>query len=137
MPAPKGNTNNLKYKKEYINEIDNYLKECHDEYEKVEKQSSESAILYERKLKVNLPSIEGFSKYIGISRKTLYNWSDSYVEFENALDKISEAQKKVLIEKGLSGDYNSTIAKLVLSVNHNMIERKEIDVREHKILLDD
>jgi len=33
----------------------------------------------------------------------------------------------VIVAKSLNGEYNPTIAKLMLSVNHDMIERKEID----------
>jgi hypothetical protein len=43
------------------------------------------------------------------------------------LKKIKDIQRERLLYNGLSGDYNSTIAKLVLSANHGMSEKSEVD----------
>ncbi len=48
-------------------------------------------------------------------------------EFLYALRYIKEEQRKRLINGGLSGKYNSTIAKLILSANHGMHEKKETE----------
>jgi curved DNA-binding protein CbpA len=48
------------------------------------------------------------------------------------LKKILDEQKQRLLNKGASGEYNSTIAKLILSANHGMAEKKET-VNTHKI----
>lgn len=103
------------YKEEYISKIDEYLN-LHQDY------------LIEDKIKVKLPTIEGFAKYIGVNKTTLYYWESSYPSFSNALDKIRTEQKERLINSGLSGDYNSTIAKLILSANHGMSEKTEQDI---------
>lgn len=87
-------------------------------------------ILTEGKLKVKLPTIEGFAAFVGVNKTTLYEWSKVHPEFSNALDKIKTEQQKRLVNSGLSGDYNSTIAKLVLSANHGMSEKTESKV-EH------
>ena|SRR3990167_3954161 len=64
---------------------------------------------------VNLPTLEGLSLYLKINRDTLYDWKGKYDEFSDILGEIMFEQGKRLIDKGLSGKYNSTIAKLLLS----------------------
>jgi len=85
-----------------------------------------------RVLKVNLPKIEGFAKFLGVSRSTVHLWSTEYSEFSDALDFIKSEQKSRLLDYGLSGEYNSTIAKLILSSDHEMRERSDTNVNIKK-----
>ena len=103
------------YKEEYIGRVDEYLALNEDFV-------SEDL----KKLTVNLPTVEGFAMFLDVSKKTLYNWEDEHDQFLHALDKIREEQRKRLLNKGLSGDYNSTIAKLILSSNHGMREKSDV-----------
>ena len=114
-----------KYKEEYIEEVDKYLKKNKDRNVKILKQKNieKGYLSYENQLKVKLPTIVGFAIYLGVSEKTLYNWANANSEFKAALSKIKNEQKQRLINSGLSGTYNSTIAKLILSSNHGMKER--------------
>jgi hypothetical protein len=64
---------------------------------------------------VNIPTIEGLSLYLGITRETVYDWKSKYDEFSDIVVAVMSEQGKRLINKGLSGTYNSTIAKLLLS----------------------
>ena len=114
------------YDEKYIASVDEYLAEHIDEEVQVVKQSSEKYELYDNKLKVKLPTIEGFARYIGVNKTTLYEWEKVNEDFSNALDKIRTEQQERLINSGLSGDYNSTIAKLILSSNHGMRERADV-----------
>jgi len=118
------------YDKKFIKKVDKYLKENKDEYEEFIKQSNSDKgyEMYDRKIKVKLPTLEGFAGYIGFTVQTLTNWSEENVEFLGALEKIMTEQKKRLINMGLSGEYNSTIAKLILSSNHGMREKTETDI---------
>ena len=112
------------YKPEYINKIDEYLKEHVDTTKKILiKVSSKGSKEYMEKTIVNLPTIEGFAEFIGVARKTIYNWKRDHKDFSDELEKIETVQLSRLINNGLSGNYNSTIAKLVLSANHGMRER--------------
>ena len=77
---------------------------------------------------VQLPKREGFAKYLGVTRQTLDNWSKEYPEFFDALERIDAEQKDRVINKGLSGDYNPTIAKLILSANHGMAEKSSQEI---------
>ena len=86
---------------------------------------------------VNLPTIESLTlflqdklkeinKYICLNTVDTYGrGEDAKPEFLGALQWIKCEQKKRLLNSGLSGDYNSTIAKLILSSNHGMAEKTE------------
>ena len=115
------------YKEEYIDKVDEYLAECQDEEKQVVKQSSEKYDMYDNKLKVNLPTVEGFALWLGIPKRTLYDWKDAHEDFSHSLERIVEEQRKRLLNMGLSGDYNSTIAKLILSSNHGYTEKTATD----------
>lgn len=117
-----------RYKEKYIAEVDRYLQINRDRTVKVVKTLSEEKgyKTYDNKLKVKLPTVEGFATYLGVTKKTLWNWQKENPEFDEAVDKIMVEQKQRLVNMGLSGEYNSTIAKLMLSHNHGMVERTDI-----------
>lgn len=117
------------YKEEYITKVDEYLELCQDEEFDWTKTLGDKSESWEHRVKVKLPTLEGFSLYIDASLRVLADWEARYPEFLRALDKIRSAQKERLIEKGLSGDYNPTIAKLILSSNHGMNEKTETDIK--------
>src|SRR5690606_36484849 len=80
----------------------------------------------DNKLKVNLPSIEGLALHLEIARSTVYKWQSEYPEFSDILELLLQKQAQALLNNGLSGSYNSTIAKLILS-KHGYTERQEIE----------
>ena len=135
------------YKEEYCDEVDVYLKENKDEYEMIDDykedekpvaNDTELKILKRKErrkgiIKVNLPTIEGFALRLNVSEKTLYNWRDKHPKFLQSLGKINREQKKRLLNMGLSGEYNSTIAKLILSSNHGMVERSDITTKDKEL----
>ena len=122
-----GNTASLKYKKEYIQKVDEYLKKNKDRNVPVVKLKSieKGYSTYERKLKVKLPTIYGFAIFLGVTEKTLHNWAKSRKKFRRALNRIKDEQKLRLVNSGLAGEYNPTIAKLILSSDHGMKERTD------------
>ncbi len=63
-----------------------------------------------------IPSVAGLSLFLNRSRSTLYEWSkqDDKKEFSDILDKINATQENVALSKGLKGDFNSQIVKLLL-----------------------
>jgi len=117
----------LEYKEEYVQKVDEYLSLCRDEEYEFHKTRGEKSDSYEEKTKVKLPTIEGFALFIGVNKTSLYEWEKLFPIFSNALDKIRTEQQTRLIDKGLSGQYNPVIAKLILSSNHGMKERSDIE----------
>ncbi|MFA6897235.1 MAG: terminase small subunit [Patescibacteria group bacterium] len=117
-----------KFKKIFIKKVDEYLEECQDEeIERVKQENAEKGYqMLEHRLKVKLPTIEGFARFIGVNKTSLYEWEKNHEEFSNSLEKIKTEQKERLMNSGLSGDYNPTIAKLILSSNHDMHEKSEL-----------
>ena len=118
----------IEYKEEFVDKVDEYLELHQDEEVQVVKQSSEKYEMFDNKLKVRLPTLKGFARFIDVNESTLYEWDKKYPEFSKSLDKIRTEQHDRLINSGLSGDYNPTIAKLILSSNHGMREKTEQDI---------
>jgi len=92
-----------------------YVGECQDFYDG-------------QRVQVKLPKREGFAKYLGVTRQTLDNWANQHPEFFDALSRLDAEQKERLIDNGLAGHYNPTIAKLLLSANHGMAEKSQQDI---------
>lgn len=103
------------YKPTHAELVDDYLEERKDYYDTETKT-----------YKVKIPTIEGFSVFLGVTTKTLYNWADEHPEFLHALERIKKEQQQRLLDNGLAGTYNPTIAKLVLSANHGMREKTDV-----------
>ena len=62
-----------------------------------------------------LPSIAGLACYLGISRSTVYEYQKENKEFSDIVEGILALQESKLINSGLQGDFNPTIAKLLLA----------------------
>jgi len=75
---------------------------------------------------IRLPTVEDLAVRMGFSKETLYKWASEKREFSDALEFLKNKQCVALINNGLANKYNPTIAKLILSSNHNMRERKDV-----------
>lgn len=122
--------------KKYCSLVKDYLKETRDKIGQFHKTRGLTSNTFQKYIKVDLPTIEGFSIFVDIPTSTLYDWRDRYSVFSEALDEIKKEQKKRLLNKGLSGDYNPLITKLILSANHDMKEKKDITSDGRSLLLD-
>ncbi len=91
------------YKAEYNDKADEYLKQ-----------------------ETGLPTVYAFAQYINTPKTTIYEWAKKHTEFSYSLERINCEQEESIINKGLSGEYNATIAKLILTANHGYTERKDI-----------
>ena len=108
-----------------IKKVDEYLDTCVDEIEIFDKTVGDKSNSYERILKTNIPSIAGLAIFFDVSKSTLYEWAKEHVEFSYALEKVLRLQEHKLLNGGVSGTYNSTISKLILSSNHGYKEKTE------------
>lgn len=74
-----------------------------------------------------IPSIEGLCDAINIARATAYDWAkQDDKEFSDILDALMRKQAKMLINKGLENEWNSTIAKLILT-KHGYSDKMETE----------
>lgn len=70
---------------------------------------------------------------VSVTPQTFDNWEKAHYEFGRAMDELMRRQKEYLLNNGLAGRYNPQISKLVLSANHGMIERTQVD-NTHKLI---
>lgn len=73
-----------------------------------------------------VPSVAGLACYLGISRSTAQQYAKENEDFSGTLEAIKTLQENRLINKGLIGDFNPTITKLMLA-NHGYHDKQEID----------
>ena len=74
-----------------------------------------------------IPTVEGLSVYLNVSRSTIYKWKGENQEFSDILEDLMARQAKELFSNGLRGDFNPTITKLILT-KHGYSDRVEQDV---------
>ena len=106
------------YSEEILRRSEEYLESASDGYKIVEKpyiskDGEVSQVLTVERV-VKIPSIEGLAFHLGIHRDTVYAWESTYKEFSDIIEALRAKQANELINKGLSGDYNSTITKVLL-----------------------
>ena len=73
-----------------------------------------------------IPSRVGLCCFIGITKPTMYDWESQHPEFSTTLAKVDALQEHAAVNKGITGEFNSTIVKLVLA-NHGYSERQAVD----------
>lgn len=74
-------------------------------------------------------SIEGLADYIQVSRSNIYLWASQEDKeiFSDIVEQVREKQSKTLVNKGLNGDFNAPITKLMLT-KHGYVDKQETDV---------
>ena len=120
-----------KYTKDFVTKADSYIEACGALNEVKTRPKIESGIVtgeeqYASK-RIKLPTIEGLALELDINRDTIYEWSKEHSEFSDIIEKLRKKQADMLINYGLSGDYNPTISKVLLT-KHGYIEKQETDV---------
>jgi hypothetical protein len=109
------------YSEEMLEKAKEYLASCEDvEIERGQGQRTEYT------LNVKLPTVQGLAVYLKVSRDTIYEWASKHPEFSDTIEQINAEQADKLINQGLAGNYNPTIAKLMLSSNHGMREKSDV-----------
>lgn len=90
-----------------------------------------------RKMGDEIPSHLGLADHLEIGTTTLYRWAkeEGKEAFRDILERIMTRQGKTLINKGLNGDFNSAIAKLVLG-KHGYSDKQEIEAKGLTISFD-
>lgn len=105
-----------KYSKEILKKTQEYLDLCKDGYERIASKRKRSTF-YTHKMVVKVPTMGGLAKYLRVHRDTLYEWAkhEENKDFSDIIGDLMSEQEDRLINNGLSGDYNPTIAKVLLT----------------------
>lgn len=74
-----------------------------------------------------VPTASGLASHLGVTRSTIYKWRADYPTFSDTLERLQAKQERLLISNGLKGDFQPTIAKLMLA-NHGYSEKSEHQV---------
>lgn len=76
-----------------------------------------------------VPSVAGLAVALRVGDTTVHRWAteDDKGEFRDTLEAIKTKQHTLLLSGGLSGEYNATIAKLMLA-NHGYSERSAVEM---------
>jgi len=103
MPRP------TKYTTEMLNKAEKYL----NEYSSLDEE---------------IPTIAGLSLYLQVNRDTIYDWAkqEDKHEFSDILRKLMSKQEIRLASKGLNGDFNSVITKLMLT-KHGYSDKQDVN----------
>lgn len=75
-----------------------------------------------------VPQIAGLAIAMGISRETAYEWAthDDKKAYSDIFTRVKALQERRLVNRGLSGDFNPAITKMMLT-KHGYSDRQEID----------
>ena len=122
------------YKPQILIKAKEYINSCVDSIEEYHKTRGSSSDSFDRIVRVKLPTIEGLAVYLGIARNTVYDWEDKYIEFSHIIEELRAIQADRLINNGMSGDYNPTIAKVLLT-KHGYREGIENSGKDGKDLI--
>lgn len=118
-----------------IDKVMEYIEECENKYEAYlvvdkdgvpVKDTDSNKPLVHHGFLACVPTVAGLGLHLGVGSKTVYNWGEEHEEFLHTLDILQDKQHKMLVENGLSGQYNSNIAKLMLH-NHGYSDKKDVD----------
>ena len=73
-----------------------------------------------------VPSVVGLADALDIHTRTVQNWAhdEDKPDFLRTLDKINRVQHRVALSKGLTGDFNAAITKLLLH-NHGYSDKTD------------
>lgn len=75
------------------------------------------------------PSHVGLCLYIGIGKTTAYDWSkeESKSEFSDIFEQIMMKQEMNIVKNSITGDYNSTISKVMLT-KHGYSDKQQTEL---------
>lgn len=100
------------YRPKYIKAVAEYIDHCNNTPEGEERQ---------------LPSRVGLALLLKVDVDTLSNWGKVKPKFFSALNDLDATQQLHLINRSFNGTGNANIGKMLLSANHGLREKTEIE----------
>lgn len=95
-----------KYRRKCLKIIENYLLECFTKHK--------------------IPFIQEISMRLGVNDDTLNEWCKVNRDFSATIKRVKDYQKMRLMDDGLSGKVNTSMAIFLLKANHGLIETQRI-----------
>ena len=76
-----------------------------------------------------VPTIAGLSCELGISRETIYQWAkdEDKCQFSDMLGTLMAKQERILAGKGLSGEFNPNITKMMIT-KHGYSDKQDVNL---------
>lgn len=102
-----------KYRKEYCQEIIKFFDR--DLVETREKQiiTKDGVQTVVEEVPCRLPTIEAFATYLGVTKKTLWQWEQEHPEFLHAVERAKAMAQDILVQNALARRYAEGFAKFV------------------------
>jgi len=131
----------IEYNQTYVTKAKEYLASCYElmkgddaenDYQEPQGHGGSLKRFYKPNVSVRLPSKGGMARYLGVARDTLYDWASKYKDFSDVMEELGSIQEEMLINNGLSGGYNSTITKVLLT-KHGYREGQDITSNDKTI----
>lgn len=110
-----------KYSEAILDSTKQYIEEQEDTHEVVG-----TGLNSRIRTKVKLPTLEGLAFFLRVHKDTIQEWKNKHEEFSVLIGDLLAKQAQSLINNGLSGTYNPTIAKVLLA-KHGYKESTEVD----------
>ena len=104
-----------KYGPAILKQTEEYLNLCQDGYRRIVQSKGRRSVMYGHERVVKVPTLGGLARFLRIDRTTIYDWAKKNREFSHIIGDLMSEQEDRLINNGLSGDYNPTIAKVLLT----------------------
>ncbi len=114
-----------KYSDQILKDTQKYLDLCVDSYQRVLLSKKKKSVTYKHDFVIKVPTIEGLAKYLHIHKDTVHDWKKKHAEFSDLIGDLLAEQADRLINNGLNGTYNPTIAKVLLT-KHGYREGHEV-----------
>jgi DNA-packaging protein gp3 len=104
------------YGEDVLNKAYEYLNECIDDgvWEEYVDGNNGGKLLRRHVGEVKFPNAGGLSVALRVDRHTLYDWAKVHPDFKEVMRLMNGIQQDRLMNGGLSGRYNPTIASLIL-----------------------
>lgn len=75
-----------------------------------------------------VPTAAGLALAIGVSRKTVFNWVNANREgMAELYETLLATQERILVNRGLTGEFNQGVTKMMLSNNFGYSDRQQFD----------